>query len=193
MSAQTSEELFIEQAMPYLDQLYAAAMRMTRNKHDAEDLVQETFMKAFTAFERFQQGTNMKAWLYRILTNSYINRYRKAQREPRLGATDEMADWQLGDAESMTASNARSAEAEALDKIPAPVVSKALGELKPDFRMVVLLTDVEGFSYREIAEMLNVPIGTVMSRLHRARKQLREMLHDYAVAEGIITKTQEQA
>jgi RNA polymerase sigma-70 factor (ECF subfamily) len=176
---------FEEQALPFMDQLYGAAMRMTRNPQDAADLVQDTFVKAFAAWSRFTQGTNLKAWLYRILTNTYINGYRKKQREPYQSAIDDLEDWQLGGAESTTSSTHRSAEAEAIDHMPSSAVKDALQELKEDFRMVVYLADVEGFAYQEIADIMQTPIGTVMSRLHRGRKLLREKLKDYAAERGI--------
>ncbi len=176
---------FEEQAIPYMDQLYAAAMRMTRNPADAADLVQETFVKAYGSWSTFSQGTNLKAWLYRILTNTYINIYRKKQREPFQGTIDELEDWQLGGAESTTASHGRSAEAEAIDRMPASVVKDALQEVPEDFRLAVYLADVEGFSYQEIADIMKTPIGTVMSRLHRGRRMLRELLADYAAERGI--------
>ncbi len=176
---------FEEQAIPFMDQLYAAAMRMTRNPADAADLVQETFVKAFGSWSSFTQGTNLKAWLYRILTNTYINIYRKKQREPFQGTLDELEDWQMGGAESTTASHSRSAEAEAIDRMPASAVKDALQEIHEDFRLAVYLADVEGFAYQEIAEIMKTPIGTVMSRLHRGRRMLRELLSDYAAERGI--------
>mgnify|MGYP001576346653 FL=1 len=176
---------FEEQAIPYMDQLYAAAMRMTRNPADAADLVQETFVKAYGSWATFSQGTNLKAWLYRILTNTYINIYRKKQREPFQGTIDELEDWQLGGAASTTATHGRSAEAEAIDRMPASVVKDALQEVPEDFRLAVYLADVEGFSYQEIADIMKTPIGTVMSRLHRGRRMLRELLADYAAERGI--------
>lgn len=179
------ERRFTQDALPLLDQLYGAAMKMTRNPQDAQDLVQETYLKAYAAFESFTEGTNLKAWLYRILTNSYINTYRKKQREPYLGVVEELEDWQLGGAESTTAMAARSAEAEAIDRAPDSVVTTALNDLPEDFRIAVYLADVEGFSYQEIADIAEVPIGTVMSRLHRGRARLRKALGEYAAEQGV--------
>ncbi|GAA1580977.1 ECF RNA polymerase sigma factor SigR [Leucobacter aridicollis] len=176
---------FADEALPLLDQLFGAAMKMTRNQQDAQDLVQETFLKAFQAFASFEQGTNLKAWLYRIMTNSYINTYRKKQRQPFLGAVEELEDWQLGGAESTTAMASQSAEAEAIDRTPDSVVTTALNDLAEDFRMAVYLADVEGFSYQEIADIQGVPIGTVMSRLHRGRAKLRQVLGEYAREQGV--------
>ncbi len=181
----TLQRRFTEEALPLLDQLYGAAMKMTRNPPDAQDLVQETFTKAFAAFGSFAEGTNLKAWLYRIMTNAYINTYRKKQREPYLGVVEELEDWQLGGAESTTAMSARSAEAEAIDRTPDTVVTDALNALPEDFRMAVYLADVEGFSYQEIADIAGVPIGTVMSRLHRGRARLRKSLGEYAREQGV--------
>lgn len=183
----TLDKRFEQEALVYLDPMYGAAMKFTRDAQEAQDLLQETFTKAFAAYGRFAQGTNMKAWLYRIMTNTYINGYRKRQREPFMGAVDELEDWQLGGAESTTSMASKSAEAEALERTPSQTVTQALNELDDDRRMVIYLADVESFSYQEIADMLDVPIGTVMSRLHRGRKQLREKLGGYAREQGIGT------
>ncbi|MGO4955803.1 sigma-70 family RNA polymerase sigma factor [Luteococcus sp. Sow4_B9] len=177
---------FERDAMVYLDQLYGAALRMTRNPADAEDVVQETYAKAFSSFHQFTPGTNLKAWLYRILTNTYINSYRKAQRQPQTTGGADVEDWQLAQAESHTSTGLRSAEMEALDRIPDGAVLEALNSLSPDFRTAVLLADVEGFAYKEIAEIMGTPIGTVMSRLNRGRSQLRAKLADHARREGIV-------
>ena len=179
--------LFEEQALPYMDQLYAAAMRMTRNPSDAADLVQETFIKAFAAFKQYQQGTNLKAWLYRIQTNTFINTYRKKQRDPYQGTIDDLEDWQLGGAESATSTSARSAEAEAIDHLPDSAVKDALQAIPEDFRLAVYFADVEGFSYQEIADIMKTPVGTVMSRLHRGRRLLRNLLADYARDRGVVS------
>jgi RNA polymerase sigma-70 factor (ECF subfamily) len=179
---------FAEQAMEYMPSLYAAALRMTRNPSDAEDLVQETYLKAYRAFGSFEQGTNLKAWLYRILTNTFINSYRARKRRPEQTELDDVEELylyrRLGGLEAAAAS--RSAEEEVLDLFTESDIKDALEALPEQFRMAVLLADVEGFSYKEIADILDVPIGTVMSRLHRGRRALQKALFDFGRDRGLV-------
>ncbi|GAA4284054.1 RNA polymerase sigma factor SigR [Brevibacterium daeguense] len=186
-TADERSERFERDALEFVNQLYAAALRMTRNPADAEDLVQEAYTKAYAAFHQYTPGTNLKAWLYRILTNTFINNYRKKQRQPLESSDEDIQDWQIHRAASHSSSGGRSAELEALDRLPDSDVKEALGRLPEDFRMVVYYADVEGLPYKEIAEVMDTPIGTVMSRLHRGRRQLREMLSDYAAERGFGT------
>jgi RNA polymerase sigma-70 factor (ECF subfamily) len=188
MSEETSLD-FETEALSYMDQLYAAALRLTRNSADAEDLVQETYAKAFKAQDKFTMGTNLKAWLYRIQTNAFINTYRKKQREPKRTDADTVEDWQLAAAAEHQSSGLASAEQQALDSLGDTEVRRALSELSDDFRMAVYLSDVEGFAYKEIAEIMDTPVGTVMSRLHRGRRMLREKLRDYAAERGIYERS----
>jgi RNA polymerase sigma-70 factor (ECF subfamily) len=177
---------FEQEALPLLDVIYAGAYRMTRNQADAEDLVQETFAKAYRAFRSFEEGTNLKAWLFRILTNTFINQYRKNQRGPAIDPTEQIEDWQMARAERHTSGGLKSAEAEALENLPNEVINNALNSIPEEFRNAVYMADVDGFSYKEIAQIMDTPVGTVMSRLHRGRKLLRELLEDYAYENGYL-------
>ncbi|PMC71295.1 sigma-70 family RNA polymerase sigma factor [Corynebacterium aurimucosum] len=179
------QRLFEEQALPLLDQLYGGAMRLTRNPQDAEDLIQETYLKAFSNFDSFKQGTNLKAWLYRIMTNTYINSYRKAKRRPVESSADELSDFQLYTTSGHDSTGLESAEVEALKQMPDSEISEAMNDLPEDYRMVVYYSDVVGLAYKEIAEVMGTPLGTVMSRLHRGRKLLRAALKDVAREKGI--------
>jgi RNA polymerase sigma-70 factor (ECF subfamily) len=184
-------EVFAREALPYLDALYSAALRYTRNAADAEDLVQETFLKAYAAFHQFEPGTNLKAWLYRILTNAYINRYRKQQRRPTEVSVDAYGDddssrgFSLYDRVADTTTAA--AETEVLAHLTDDEVKEALAALPEQFRIAVYLADVEGFSYAEIADIMDTPIGTVMSRLHRGRTGLHKALYDFAARRGLLS------
>jgi RNA polymerase sigma-70 factor (ECF subfamily) len=179
-------ERFERDVVPLLPGLYGTALRMTRNPADAEDLVQETTLRAYRGFSTFQEGTNLKAWLYRILTNSFINTYRKKQRQPQtVDGPDDLDEWFLFDRLG-SRSVERSAEDDVLDRIPDTDVKEALESIPENFRIPVLLADVEGFSYKEIAEITDVPIGTVMSRLHRGRKALEKALYAVAKERGLV-------
>jgi RNA polymerase sigma-70 factor (ECF subfamily) len=179
------ESRFEAEALPLLPGMYSTAFRLTRNAADAEDLIQETFLRAFRGFHQFQEGTNLKAWLYRILMNTFINSYRKRQREPQTVSDEEIADWYLYS--KMAESGLEpSAETEVIEALPDEDVQAALSALPEQFRVAVLLADVEGFSYREIAEITGVPIGTVMSRLHRGRKALEKRLWNVVRERGLV-------
>lgn len=184
-------ERFVAEAMPYVDQLFGAAMRYTRNRSDAEDLVQDAMTKAYQAFHQYEPGTNLRAWLYRVLTTTWINRYRKAQRRPQEVSVDGVRDG-LEDAgdfslfDRLEGGSSPSAEFEVMQQLPAEAVRAALDELPEQFRTAVYLADVEGFSYAEIAEIMDTPIGTVMSRLHRGRSGLQKALYDHALRYGLI-------
>jgi len=182
---------FERDALPFLDALYSAALRMTKNPENAEDLVQETYAKAFASFHQFTEGTNLRAWLYRILTTTFINIYRKEQRQPQI-ADGELEEWQIAEAATHTSDQGKSAEVEALEQLPDSDIKNALQELPEEFRLAVYFADVEGFSYKEVAEILNIPPGTVMSRLHRGRKLLRESLADYAKDRGYVKRGDSQ-
>ena len=184
-SAAERKKRFERDALQYMNQLYAAAMRYTKNSEDAQDLVQDTYAKAYTSFHQFEPGTNLKAWLYRVLTTTFINTYRKDQRRPQT-SDSELEDWQIAEASSHTSDQGKSTEDVVLENLPDSDIKNALAEIPEEFRMAVFLADVEGFSYKEIAEIVGVPSGTVMSRLHRGRKQLREKLTDYARELGYV-------
>jgi RNA polymerase sigma-70 factor, ECF subfamily len=176
---------FERDALPLLNGLYSAAYRLTRNAADAEDLVQETFLRAYRGFAQFKEGTNLKAWLYRILTNTFINIYRKRQREPQTISEDEVEDWYLY-SKMIGEGMEPSAETSVIESLPDEEVQEALSSLPEQFRIAVLLADVEGFSYKEIADITDVPIGTVMSRLHRGRKALEKRLWDVVRERGLV-------
>lgn len=183
-----ARENFTNDAMQYAPQLFATALRMTRNRADAEDLVQETFLKGWRAFESYQEGTNLRAWLFRIMTNTFINKYNAQQRRPQESELDEVEELflfrRMGAFDQSKMS--QSAEDQMLELFTDDEVKNAIEELPETFRIPVLLSDVEGFSYKEIAEMLEVPIGTVMSRLHRGRKAMQKMLYEYAKKRGLV-------
>ena len=185
---------FERDALEYSSQLYSAALRMTRNPADAEDLVQETFLKAYRAYHTFTEGTNLKAWLYRILTNTYINKYRKQKRRPAevdLGDVQDLYLYrQIGSEESAEAS--QSVEQRVLDGLVESDIKEAVEELPENFRLPVLLADLEGFAYKEIAEILDIPIGTVMSRLHRGRKAMQKRLWEFARERGLLPEDAEK-
>jgi len=178
-SAADRNTRFERDALVFTNQLYAAALRYTKNPEDARDLVQDTYLKAFASFHQFEEGTNLREWLYRVLTTTFINTYRKDQRRPQI-SNNELEEWQVAEAQTHTSDQGKSAEVEALENLPDSDIKRALQEIPEEFRIVVYLADVEGFSYKEIAEIVGAPAGTVMSRLHRGRKQLREKLATYA-------------
>jgi RNA polymerase sigma-70 factor (ECF subfamily) len=187
----TPAEVLTKEAMQYAPQLFSTALRMTRNRADAEDLVQETFVKAWRSFATFQEGTNLRAWLFRIMTNTYINKYNAQQRRPQETELDEVEELflfrRIGafDQSKMN----QSAEEQLLEFFTDDEVKNAIEELPEMFRLPVLLSDVDGFSYKEIAEMLDVPIGTVMSRLHRGRKMMQKLLYTYAKDRGLVDES----
>jgi RNA polymerase sigma-70 factor (ECF subfamily) len=181
----TLDERFEREALPLLGEMYAGALRLTRNAADGEDLLQETYLRAYRGFGTFREGTNLRAWLYRILTNAFINIYRKRQREPQTVPDEEVPEWYLYDRLGGEGAEA-SAETEVLESLPDEDVQEALAALPDQFRLAVLLADVEGFSYKEIAEILDIPIGTVMSRLHRGRRALEKRLVDVMRERGLV-------
>jgi RNA polymerase sigma-70 factor (ECF subfamily) len=184
-TAQERSKRFEADALQYMNQLYSAALRYTRNPEDAQDLVQDTYAKAYTSFHQFEPGTNLRAWLYRVLTTTFINTYRKDQRRPQK-SDSELEDWQIANAASHTSDQGKSTEDVVLENLPDSDIKRALAEIPEEFRIAVYLADVEGFSYKEIAEIVGAPAGTVMSRLHRGRKQLREKLSEYARELGYV-------
>jgi RNA polymerase sigma-70 factor (ECF subfamily) len=184
---------FAAEAMQYAPQLYSAALRMTRNAADAEDLVQETYLRAYRGFGGFEEGTNLRAWLFRILTNTFINTYRAKQRRPHETELDDVEELYMYRRLGTIGTTTRSAEDQLFDLFTDDEVKAALEELPENFRMPVLLADVEDFSYKEIAEMLDIPIGTVMSRLHRGRKAMQKRLFEYAEARGLTSRAADAA
>ncbi|HZA19898.1 MAG TPA: sigma-70 family RNA polymerase sigma factor [Actinomycetota bacterium] len=180
-------ERFQREALPLLDSLYAGALRMTRNPADAEDLVQETMLRAYRSFDRFEPGTNLKAWLFRIMTNAYINTYRKRQREPLKVSQDDIEDFDLyQELKNHDPAYSATPESIVLDNLLDSDITQAIDDLPEQFRMAVILSDLEGFTYAEMADIMDVPMGTVMSRLHRGRKALQKRLLDLAKEKGIV-------
>jgi RNA polymerase sigma-70 factor, ECF subfamily len=190
----SDKQRFQDEAMPLLDSLYAGALRMTRNPADAEDLVQDTLLRAYRAFDRFEPGTNLKAWMFRIMTNAYINTYRKKQREPKKVSQDEVEDFDLyRELKDHDPQLSETPETLVLDSLVDSDITDAIDDLPEQFRLAVILSDVEGFSYAEMAEIMDVPLGTVMSRLHRGRKALQKRLWDLARDRGIVKGTRDGA
>jgi RNA polymerase sigma-70 factor (ECF subfamily) len=185
-TADERRERFKAAVEEYMQPLYGNALRLTGNPHDAADLVQATFERAFKNFHQYAPGTNLKAWLFKIQSNTFINDYRKRQRQPKVADSDDVEDWQMHRAESHTSTGLRSAETEVLESLPEQAILDALDALSDDYRQAVLLADVEGLRYKEIAEIMGTPVGTVMSRLHRGRKQLREQLEEHARSLGYL-------
>ncbi|HEX2293713.1 MAG TPA: sigma-70 family RNA polymerase sigma factor [Actinomycetota bacterium] len=183
---------FTRDTLPLLDSLYASALRMTRNPADAEDLVQETMLRAYRSFDRFEEGTNLKAWLFRIMTNAYINTYRKKQREPKKVSADEIEDFDLyQELKNHDDQFSQTPERIVLDSLVDTDIIEAIDDLPEQFRLAVVLSDVEGFSYAEMAEIMDVPLGTVMSRLHRGRKALQKRLWELARDRGIVRSSRD--
>lgn len=179
---------FVTDAEPFMGSLFSTAMRMTGNKQDAEDLVQDTYLRAFRSYGSFTEGTNLRAWLFRIMTNAHINRYRSKQRRPDETELDDLDDLYLYRRLNDPSRYGRSAEDELMDLFSEGEVVAAVEALPENYRMAVILADVEGFAYKEIAEILDIPIGTVMSRLHRGRKALQRELYTYAAARGLASE-----